>query len=153
VLFHRLSVVVMGIGLTWVGAPASAAAEPTTQTTHEHSLVESSVDPLPVCGAEGPLYTITTTTNVVEHVTAFDDGRVHSHSTRTGSFVAEPLDSAGVSFSGRVTVSQTSSQSASGTVVFILRGTGSDGSTLHFRSVDHINERPGGSVNQFFRCN
>jgi hypothetical protein len=39
-----------------------------------------------------------------------------------------------------------------GTFTFSLRGKGSDGSTVSINLVDHFNERPDGTVNQFFRC-
>jgi hypothetical protein len=39
-----------------------------------------------------------------------------------------------------------------GTFTFNLHGTGSDGSTLNTHQVDHFNERPDGTVNEFFHC-
>jgi hypothetical protein len=53
----------------------------------------------------GPLYTITTTSNAVEHTTTFDDGRIHATFTQTGTFVAAPLDDPSLpSYTGKFTV-------------------------------------------------
>jgi hypothetical protein len=95
----------MAAGLLLVGAPAFAQP-PVTETTVQKNLVETFVDIVPNsnCVEEGPLYTITTTTNLVEHTTTFDDGRVHETFTQTGTFVAVPLGwrlRSGVNGSGR----------------------------------------------------
>ena len=82
-------------GLLFTGAPAFAA--PTvTETTHQKNLVETFVDVVPTCEGGGPLYTITTTSNLVMHETIFDDGRVHATFTQTGTFVAVPLADPGL---------------------------------------------------------
>jgi hypothetical protein len=155
-MFRRLIALAMGIALMLIGPSVSAAAaKPTTETRHEHKVVETFVDLLPECGGEGPLYSITTTANLVEHVTEFPDGRLHVHFAQTGRFVAEPLQGGGASYSGTFTITATFSQnkkSSNGTSTFSIRGTGSDGSTLRVHFVDHSNERPDGSVNQFFSC-
>ena len=54
--------------------------------------METFVDIVPMCENGGPLYTITTTSNLVEHETVFDDGRVHATFTKTGTFSAVPLE-------------------------------------------------------------
>ena len=93
-MLHRLlTVVLMTACLLLTGAPAFAAP-PVTETTHQRNLVETFVDIVPSsnCAEEGPLYTITTTGNLVEHTTTFDDGRVHATFTQTATFVAVPLE-------------------------------------------------------------
>ena len=113
-------------------------------------------DPELDCEEDGPLYTITTTSNLVEHETIFDDGRVHATFTQTGTFVAVPLEDPSLpSFTGRFTQWGNFNQNGNtvnGTFTFNLRGTGSDGSTLSIHQVDHFNERPDGTVNEFFHC-
>ena len=155
-MFRRLIVLAMGIALLLVGpSGAIAAAKPTTETTHQHKAVETFVDIVPECGGEGPLYSITTTANLVERITEFPDGRAHFHFTQTGRFVAEPLDGEGLSYSGRFTISGTfneNKKTANGTFTFNVRGTASDGSRLKVHLVEHFNERPDGTVKQFFRC-
>ena len=72
--------------------PAAQAAPPTTTTNTEKGLVETFVDVVPTCEGGGPLYTITTTANAIEHETVFDHGRVHATFTSTGTFTATPLE-------------------------------------------------------------
>ena len=69
----------------------TAAAAPETTTTNQHGLVDTFVDVVPTCDDSAPApYTITTTSNLVEHETVFADGRVHATFTQTGRFVAVP---------------------------------------------------------------
>jgi hypothetical protein len=92
------------------------------------------VDVVPSCEGGGPLYTITTTSNLVEHTTTFDDGRVHETFTQTGTFVAVPLEDPSLpSFTGKFTTWGGFNQNGTtvnGTFTFNVRGTGSDGSTF-----------------------
>lgn len=154
-MLRRLLILVAGSALIFVAVPQAAAAPPTTETRHQHGAVETFVDRLPVCGGQGPRYNITTTANSVEHVTRFADGRMHIAFTQTGRFVAEPRSGSGPSYSGKFTIRggfNQNKKSANGTFTFSVRGTGSDGSRLRVHFVDHFNERPDGTVNQFFRC-
>jgi len=155
-MLRRISLVLTSVAVLFVGTSPSALASPTTETRHQHKVVETFVDRLPVCGGAGPRYTITTTANAVEHVTEFTDGRVHFTFTSTGRFVAEPLNNANApSYSGKFTIwagFNQNKKTANGTFTFNIRGTGSDGSTFKVHFVDHFNERPDGTVNQFFRC-
>jgi hypothetical protein len=133
----------------------SAAHQP---NNHEKGLVETFVDVVPAdgCTEEGPLYTITTTSNLVMHETIFDDGRVHATFTQTGTFSAVPLEDASLpSFTGKFTTWGNFNQNGTtvnGTFIFNLHGTGSDGSTLSTHQTDHFNVRPDGTVNAFFHC-
>ena len=157
-MFRRLlTVSLMTVGLLAIGAPAFTAP-PTTETTREKNLVETFVDIVPTsnCVEEGPLYTVTTTTNLIMHETIFDDGRVHATFTQTGTFVAVPLNDPGLpSYTGKLTIwggFNANGTTVNGTFTFNLRATGSDGSTINTHQVDHFNVRPDGSVNQFFHC-
>ena len=156
-MLRRLAIGLLATGLLSVAAPAFAQP-PTTVTTHEKGLVETFVDFIPAepCAEEGPLYTITTTSNVVMHETTFDDGRVHATFTQTGTFVAVPLEDPSLpSFTGRVTIWGGFNQNGTtvnGTFTFSLRGTGSDGSIVTIQLTDHFNVRPDGTVNEFFHC-
>ena len=96
----------LGAGLLLIAAPAAVGQPPTNTTTHEKGLVETFVDIVPseICSEEGPLYTITTTSNLVMHETIFDDGRVHATFTQTGTFSAVPLEDPSLpSFTGKFT--------------------------------------------------
>jgi hypothetical protein len=154
-MFRRLALGLIAIGLFSVAAPAFAQP-PTTDTTHENGLVETFVDVIPSCDEDGAPYTITTTSNLVEHETVFDDGRVHATFAQTGTFVAVPLEDPSLpSFTGHFTQRGGFNQNGNtvnGTFTFNLRGTGSDGSIVRIHLVDHFNERPDGSVNEFFHC-
>ncbi len=156
---RRLFPLIAAVGLLTAGLLSLAApafAKPTTTTTHQKGLVETFVDVLPSCDTDSPPYEITTTSNLVEHVTSFDDGRVHATFTQTGKFTAEPLDDPTLpSYTGKFTVWGNFNQSgttANGTFTFSVQGVGSDGSTLSNHLNEHFNERPDGSVNEFFQC-
>ena len=144
-------------GLLFTGAPAFGAP-PVTETTTQKNLVETFVDviPDPICSEEGPLYTITTTSNLVEHSTVFPDGREHFTFTQTGTAVGVPLDDPSLpTYTAKFTVwggFNANGATGSGTFTFSARGTGSDGSTFSNHSVDHFNQRPDGTVNEFFHC-
>jgi hypothetical protein len=156
-MLRRLLIMVglMTAGLLFTGAPAFAAP-PVTETSHAKGLVETFVDVVPSCQGGGPLYTITTTSNAVEHTTTFDDGRIHATFTQTGTFVAVPLDDPSLpSYTGKFTVWGGFNQNGTtvnGTNTFNVRGTGSDGSTFSSSQVQHFNVRPDGTVNEFFHC-
>ena len=156
-MLRRLAFGLLAAGLLSLAAPA-LAQPPTNVTTHEKGLVETFVDFIPTdpCAEEGPLYTITTTTNLVSHETIFDDGRIHGTFTQTGTFSAVPLEDASLpSLTGHVTIwggFNQNGETVNGTFTFNLRGTGSDGSTISAHNLDHFNVRPDGTVNDFFRC-
>jgi len=154
-MVRRLLVGVMAAGLLLVGAPAFAQP-PVNTTTVQKNLVETFVDVVPSCEGGGPLYTITTTSNLVEHETVFDDSRVHATFTQTGTFVAVPLEDPSLpSYTGKFTTWGGFNQNGStvnGTFTFNVRGTGSDGSSFTNHSTDHFNQRPDGTVNEFFHC-
>ena len=102
-MLRRLAFGLLAAGLLSIAAPAFAQP-PTTTTTHEKGLVETFVDFVPSCAPGGPLYTITTTSNLVLHETIFDDGRVHATFTQTGKFSAVPLEDPSLpSFTGKFT--------------------------------------------------
>ena len=154
-MVRRLLVGLAAAGLLLVGAPAFAQP-PVNTTNTQKNLVETFVDVVPSCEGGGPLYTITTTSNLVEHETVFDDGRVHATFTQTGTFVAVPLGNPSLpSYTGKFTVWGNFNQNGTTentTFTFNIRGTGSDGSTFSTHQNEHFNQRPDGSVNEFFRC-
>jgi hypothetical protein len=149
-----LMVGLLTAGLLTTGAPAFAAP-PETQTTTEKNLVETFVDVVPSC-EEGPPYTVTTTSNLVEHSTIFDDGREHFTFTQTGTAVGVPLDDPSLpTFTAKFTVwggFNANGQTVNGTFTFNVRGTLSDGSTFSNHVIEHFNVRPDGTVNEFFHC-
>jgi hypothetical protein len=154
-MVRRLLVGLVAAGLLLVGAPAFAQP-PVTTTTVQKNLVETFVDVVPSCEGGGPLYTITTTSNLVEHETVFDDGRVHATFTQTGTFVAVPLEDPSLpSYTGKFTVwggFNQNGNTVNGTFTFNVRGTGSDGSTFNNHQNGHFNVRSDGTVNEFFHC-
>ena len=153
-MLRRMALVLFTGFLVLLAGPAHAA--PTTTTTTERGVVETFVDVIPSCEGGGALYTITTTSNRIAHETIFDDGRVHATFTDTGTFVAVPLtDPTLPSYTGKYTVwggFNANRSTVNGTFTFNVRGTGSDGSTFASHNVEHFNERPDGTVNEFFRC-
>ena len=154
-MLYRLVVgLIAAVGLLVVAVPA-LAGPPETTTTNLKNVVETFVDVLPTCEG-GPLYTVTTTTNSVEHETAFADGRVHATFTQTGKVVAVPLEDPSLpSYTGRVTIwggFNANGTTVNGTFTFNVSLVGSDGSSVKNHFVEHFNERPDGSVNEFFHC-
>ena len=151
---HRFVAIVVGAGLALgLSATSASAAPPETTTTVVKDAVETFLDVVPTCEGGGELYTVTTTTNFVEHETLFDDGRVHGTFTQTGTFVATHPTLP--DFTGKLTIwggFNQNAQSVNGTFTFSIRGTGDDGSTFRQNSVEHFNQRPNGSVQEFFHC-
>jgi hypothetical protein len=157
-MLRRLAFGLLAGGLLLFAAPAFAQP-PTHTKTIEKGLVETFVDVFPTCetagGEGGPLYRITLTSNLAVHETIFDDGRVHATFTQTGRFTAVPLNPSLPSFTGKVTIwggFNANRKAVNGTFTFSLHGTGSDGSRVRVNLVEHFNERPDGSVNEFFHC-
>jgi hypothetical protein len=154
-MVRRLLVGLVAAGLLLVGAPAFAQP-PVTETRHEKNFVETFVDVVPTCEEEAPPYTITTTSNLVEHTTTFDDGRVHATFTQTGTVVAVPLEDPSLpSYTGKFTIwggFNQNNQTVNGTFTFTVHLTGSDGSTVNTHFTDHFNVRPNGTENFFSRC-
>ena len=145
-----LLLIVLVLGL----ATPAVAAPPFTETINERGVTETFVDTI-TCEEEGALYEITVTYNLVEHVTAFDDGRVHATFTQAGTFSAEPLDPTGQGATGHFAVwggFNQNNKSANGTFTFNVTGRFEDGSRLSVHAVDHFNETPTGAEFFFTRC-
>jgi len=155
-MLRRLALVLLTGFFVLLAGPAAQAAPPSTTTNTAKGLVETFVDVVPTCEGGGPLYTITTTSNAIEHETVFDDGRVHATFTSTGTFTATPLeDSSLPSYTGKFTQwggFNDNGSTVNGTFTFSVRGTGSDGSTFSSQNVEHFNQRPNGTVQEFFHC-
>jgi hypothetical protein len=136
--------------------PASAAPPETTTVTAKN-VVETFLDTVPTCEGGGPLYVVTTSTNFIEHSTAFDDGRFHGTFTQSGKVSAVPLDpTLGLpSYTGRLAVwggFNANGAETNGTFTFNITLTGSDGSKVSHHEVEHFDQRPNGTVHEFFRC-
>jgi hypothetical protein len=157
-MVRRLLVGLLATGLLLIGAPASAAQPPVTETVTAKDVVFTFMVPLPIDDClDGPLYTITLTTNRVEHITRFDDGRFHARIAWTGTFVAVPLaDPSLPTYTGTLTLTNGSyeqiGQVVTTTFTYTLHGTGSDGSTFKTHATMHLNVLPDEAVNEFFRC-
>jgi hypothetical protein len=147
-----LAVVVTSVG---VSAPGAGAAPPETFTETEHGIEETFVDVFPTCEG-GASYEITTVTNRVEHGTIFEDGREHFTFTDTGTFEATPVGNQSLpDASGRFTIwggFNANGKTVNGTFTFSIRGVTEDGDRISFHLTEHFNERPDGTVNEFFRC-
>lgn len=156
-MIRRILTGALAAAMMMVFTAGTATAAPVTTTNTAKNLVETFVDVVPTCEGGGPLYTITTTSNLVEHETVFEDGRGHATFTQTGKFIAVPLgDPSLPTYAGSFTVwggfNQNSDSVLNGTFTFSVRGKGSDGSSFTNSNVEHFNTRPDGSVNEFFRC-
>jgi hypothetical protein len=154
-MFRRLFAAVLAAGLLLPIGPPAYAQPPVTTTNTEKNLVETFIDMVPSCEG-GPPYTVTTTSNLVEHETVFADGRVHATFTQTGTAVGVPLDDPSLpTYTAKFTVwgnFNANGQTVNGTFTFNVHGTLSDGSTFSNHVNDHFNVRPDGTVNEFFHC-
>lgn len=150
---RRRTSLILVAGLMTLAIPAGAAP-PETITTTQNNLVETFNDSFPPnCAFDNPFYTITTTSNRVEHATLFLDGRAHTTVTDTGTFVAThpTLPDA----TGKFTIWEGFNDNGfvvNGTFTFNGRGRFDDGTRFDWHFTGHFNVRPNGSVNEFFRC-
>lgn len=146
-----IRVLVIGVVLS-LTVPAWAAP-PVTETHTVHGVTETFVD-TPFCEA-GATHEITVTYNLIEHVTEFDDGRVHATFTQTGTFEAEPLDPSGLSASGHFTIwggFNNNGKTVNGTFTFNANGSFADGEKISVHAVAHFNVTPNGTEFFFERC-
>jgi hypothetical protein len=153
---HRVPVVLLAGLVPVLGTAAPASAAPVTVITHEKNLVESFVDVINGCDESGPLYTITTTSNLVEKETVHDDGAFHGTNNLVAKVVAVPLDQSQPSYTGRLTLGGSfNGNTATFVSVFTYSVTlfGSDGSKYAEHEMIHYNARPDGTENFFGRCN
>ena len=135
-----------------VASPAGAGAVSFTQNWH--NVTETSTDVNPCTGAPG---TLTLTYNAVFHVTTLANGTYWVTFTQTGAFSFVPFDSSQPSYTGHFTVwdgDNWNNRNTTETVTFMVRGTGSDGSTLMFHEVGHISTSASGATLSFdkLRC-
>jgi hypothetical protein len=155
-MIRRALIGALAVGLMVVFGAGPAVAAPTTTTNVAKNVVETFVDVVPTCGGGGPLYTITTTSNQIEHVTAFDDGRTHETFTQTGTFVAVPHDDPALpSYTGKFTTwgnFNDNGGAVNGTFTFTVHGRGSDGSTFRNHDTEHFNVTPTGADFFFTHC-
>lgn len=155
-MLRRVFTGVLAGGLFLLLGGTALAAPPQTETTTQKNVVETFVDVVPSCVGGGPLYTITTTSNVIEHSTVFDTGQVHATFTQTGTFSAVPLNNPALpSYTGKFTAwggFNDSGGAVNGTDTFSVRGTGSDGSSFSNHVVDHFNTTPTGAAFFFTHC-
>ena len=155
-MLRRVFTGVLAGGLFLLLGGTAVAAPPQTETITQKNVVDTFVDVVPSCEGGGPLYVVTTTTNNINHITVFDDGREHDTFTQTGTFVAVPLDDASLpSYTGKLTIwggFNANGTSVNGTFTFNVRGTGSDGSSFSNHVTDHFNTTPTGTEFLFTHC-
>lgn len=155
-MLNRLFAGILFAGMLSLGVMSPAVAQPpVTETNTAKNVVETFVDVGPGC-EDGALYTVTTTSNFIEHATLFPDGRGHFTFTQTGTFVAVPLEDPSLpTLSGHFTVwggFNANGKSVNGTFTFNINATGSDGSRVHQHELEHFNTTPTGAEFFFIRC-
>jgi len=140
--------------LVAVPAASPAGAGAVSFTQNWHNVTDTSTDVNPCSGAPG---TLTLTYNAVFHVTTLENGTYWATFTQTGAFSFVPFDSSQPSYTGHFTVwdgDNWNNRNTTETVTFMVRGTGSDGSTLTFHEVEHISSSASGATLSFdkLRC-
>lgn len=133
-------------GVTLIAATAAQAASPPVTFTDTATFTETFQDFVP-CREDLGLYTITITAHGMFHVTAAgidDEGNLvppyHVASTVTGTIVAVPSDGTGPTLTGRFVDREGETEMithSTGTVMFTVSVTGSDGSSSRFHIVTH----------------
>jgi hypothetical protein len=129
--------------LVILALPASAAgAGAVTMTQNFHNVTQTMPVANPCTGAPG---TVVITYNGVAHATFLTAGQGAGTGwdtfTATGDFVFTPTDATQPSFTGNFTTWDGASlnlNNFAATGIFVLHGTGSDGSTLSFHDVFHV---------------
>jgi len=147
-----LIIVVAALVAVPAASPAGAGAVSFTQNWH--NVTDTSTDVNPCSGTPG---TLTLTYNAVFHVTTLENGTYWATFTQTGAFSFVPFDSSQPSYTGHFTVwdgDNWNNRNTTETVTFMVRGTGSDGSTLTFHEVEHISSSASGATLSFdkLRC-
>lgn len=143
---------ILVLGLVLGLALPALAGPPITETNRDH-ITETIVD-TPFC-EPGATHEITLDYKLIEHVTAFDDGRVHANFTQTGTFDAQPLDTTGQSASGHFAIwggFNDNGKAVNGTFTFNVNGSFADETKLSVHLVDHFNVTPNGAEFFFTRC-
>ncbi|MBA3288384.1 MAG: hypothetical protein H0U21_10220 [Acidimicrobiia bacterium] len=153
---RSLSVICLAAAASIAGGTRVAGGPPQTSTETTRGLEETFVEVVPTCDNSGEPVTITTVSNVVEHITLFDDGREHSTFSQTGRFVAMSMDDPPAQVArGRFTLRggfNANGNTVNGTFTFSVRGRTADGERISFHATEHFNVRPDGTVNEVFRC-
>ena len=147
-MLRRLTLVLLtGLSLPYSQVPPCGTHH---ETNTAKGVVETFVDVVPTCEGGGPLYTITTTSNLIEHETIFDDGRVHATFTQTGTFTAVPLEDPTLpSYTGKFTVwggFNANGSTVNGTFTFSVAEQARTAQPSRNHNVDHFNVRPDGTV-------
>jgi hypothetical protein len=144
---RRLLTAVVLAAVTLVAATGVQAGSPPVTFTDTFTGTDTFPDVV-ICREDLGAYTVTLNFRGVFHVTAAgideDDNFVapfHFHSTITGTVSAVPSDGTGPTFTGRFndrTGQNEMITHSTGTEVFSVRVTGSDGSRASFHSVAHF---------------
>lgn len=149
----RRSISILTVLLVWGLTLPALAAPPVTETVTEQGVTETFLDTA-LCEGD-PTHEITATFNSIEHITEFDDGRVHVTFTQTGTFEAVPLDAGGQEASGHFAVwggFNQNKKTVNGTFTFNINGTFEDGTRISTHGVEHFNVTPDGVEFSFFNC-
>jgi hypothetical protein len=143
---RRLITAVALAGATLVTAAAVQAGSPPVTITETDTFTETFQDVVP-CREDLGAYTVTINAHGPFHVTAAgieEDGDFippdHFTTTITGTVEAVPTDGTGPMFTGRFINRMGETEMithSTGTVIFSVRATGSDGSRVSFHLVAH----------------
>ncbi|HEX6301716.1 MAG TPA: hypothetical protein VF148_14735 [Acidimicrobiia bacterium] len=135
----RRAILVLGITGLLVGLLAPTAygkANATTETVQGFTETFEDINP-----CTGDLGEVTVTYNAVFHMTTDPNGGEHVTGTQTGTFHFVPFDSGAETVDGRFTIwfgGNITDNNEGFWVTFRLKGSGSEGSTFVFNSVEQI---------------
>jgi len=145
--------VLTSLGLVVAGAPAYAATGGTGHTVTSTDNFHGTMSFQDVNPCTGALLNIETTSNIVEHITYFPDGdEVWATFTEEDKVVATD-PATGVVYTGHATFwgnFNVNERNSNSTFTGSITLTGSDGSTVKYREVDHFALAANGQVTVSF---
>jgi hypothetical protein len=130
---RRSLVLLVAAGALLLSVPVAFAGAQSFTIT-EKDVTESFIDVVPCAGGSAD---VTITYNSVFHITELDNGAYHLTGTSAGTVTAV---ADGATYTGRFTQwfgENQNTMNSEGTVTFVLRLTGTDGSRITFSEVFH----------------
>lgn len=129
------------VGVMAIGPAAFAGTQPETFTEHEWDFTDTFTDPMFCINGSEEETVVSIVENGVFHATFWNDELNHITGTFVGSFVADPVNPALPTYTGRHTIWFGGNQNQNvdnTTFTFRLNGSAADGSKVAFGAVHHV---------------
>jgi hypothetical protein len=129
------------IGVMAIGPAAFAGTQPETFTEHEQDFTDTFTETAFCINGSEEEVVVSIVENGVYHATFWNDELNHITGTFVGTFVADPVDPALPTYTGRYTVwfGENQNQNVDNTTfTFRLNGSAADGSKVAFGAMHHV---------------